>query len=254
MMTEPATSPKQQGLAQGSEFSWKKQLPLALVVAGLGAFMALDLDHYLSFEALRAHRFLLLGLIDDHRVLAPMIFAIAYALAVALSLPSGAVLTIAAGFLFGAVPGTVYVVLSATIGAVAIFLIARSALGRPLRARAGAWLQNLEAGFRKNALSYLLVLRLIPLFPFFVVNLVPAFLGVGLPVYTVATLLGIIPGTVVFVGVGVGLGSIFDAGAGFTAEGLLTPEAVTALAGLAALSMLPVAYKAVRARRARTAP
>jgi uncharacterized membrane protein YdjX (TVP38/TMEM64 family) len=106
----------------------------------------------------------------------------------------------------------------------------------------------MEDGFRANALSYLLVLRLVPLFPFFVVNLVPAFLGVSLRTYMVGTLIGIVPGSFVFATVGAGLGSIFDSGQSFTARGILTPEIVTALAGLAVLALIPVIYKRIKSR------
>jgi len=159
-------------------------------------------------------------------------------------------MTIAGGFLFGAVLGTAWVVLSATLGATILFVIAKTSLGDLLRAKAGPWLRKMENGFKENALSYLLVLRLIPLFPFFVVNLVPAFLGVPLRTYVIGTLLGIVPGSFVFATVGAGLGSIFDSNEAFTATGILTPEIVTALVGLSLLSLLPVAYKAVAARRA----
>ena len=130
-------------------------------------------------------------------------------------------------------------------------VIPKTALGDALRAKAGPWLKKLEAGFHENALSYLLVLRLIPLFPFFAVNLVPAFLGVRLRTYVIGTALGIIPGSFVFASVGAGLGSLFDTTMGGEVElsGALTPEIVTALVGLAALSLLPVAYKKYQARR-----
>ena len=158
-------------------------------------------------------------------------------------------MTIAGGFLFGTLFGTLLVVLSATAGAVAIFLVAKTSLGEVLRAKAGPWLQQFEAGFRKNAFSYLLVLRLVPLFPFFVVNLVPAFLGVNLRTFAITTLIGIVPGTFVFTSVGAGLGSVFDMGEEFSAAGILTPEVIIALVGLALLSLLPLVYKAISTRR-----
>jgi len=140
-------------------------------------------------------------------------------------------------------------VVAATIGATILFIAAKTALGDLLRAKAGPFLQKMEAGFREDALSYLLVLRLIPLFPFFIVNLVPAFLGVSLRVFVIATFGGIIPGSFVYATVGAGLGSIFDAGGEFSASGILTPEIITALVGLAVLALLPVAYKRYKAKR-----
>jgi len=230
-------------------FSVKRLLPVAVLVLGAVGFFTFGLNEYLSFESLRDNRMLLEGLISSHMILAPAMFFLIYAAVVAFSLPGGAVMTIAGGFLFGTLFGTSLVVLSATAGAVAIFLAAKTSLGEFLRAKAGPWLKKFEAGFQKNAFSYLLVLRLVPLFPFFVVNLVPAFLGVNLRTYALTTLLGIIPGTFVFASVGAGLGSVFDMGGEFSASGILTPQVIVALVGLALLSLLPLAYKAIAARR-----
>ncbi len=231
-------------------FSMRRLLPVIVLGLGILAFFAFRLDEYLTFESLREHRMLLQGFISDHMILAPVVFIIVYTAVTAFSLPVGAVMTIAGGFLFGTASGTAFVVLSATLGAVTIFMAAKTALGEPLRAKAGPWLQKFETGFQKNAFNYLLVLRLIPLFPFFVVNLVPAFLGVRLRTYAAATFIGIIPGTFVYAWVGTSLGSIFASGGEFSPAGILTPEVVIALVGLAVLSFLPAAYKAIRARRA----
>ena len=227
----------------------KRLAPLAVMAAAIGAFFALGLDQYVTFDALREHRALLTGFVAQQTLLAVALFIVVYATATALSLPGGAVLTVTGGFLFGSLGGTIWVVIAATLGATGIFLVAKTALGDTLRAKAGPALKKMEDGFRENALSYLLVLRLVPLFPFFVVNLVPAFLGVNLRTYMIGTFIGIIPGSFVFASVGAGLGSIFDAGQDFTLTGVLTSEIVTALVGLAALSLLPVVYKKVKARR-----
>ena len=227
-----------------------KFVPLGVLAAGIAAFFALGLDQYVSFEALREHRDVLANFVADNPLVAPLAFMVIYAVVVAFSLPGGAIMTIAGGFLFGTVWGTAWVVLSATLGATILFVIAKTSLGDLLRAKAGPWLRKMENGFKENALSYLLVLRLIPLFPFFVVNLVPAFLGVNLRTYVIGTLLGIVPGSFVYATVGAGLGSLFDSNGAFTATGILTPEIVTALVGLSLLSLLPVAYKKIKARRA----
>ena len=108
--------------------------------------------------------------------------------------------------------GMALVLVGATAGAIGIFLAARHTLGDFLRAKAGPAIRRMEAGFRDNAFSYLMVLRLVPVFPFWLVNLVPAFLGVSLRTYAAATFLGIIPGSFVYCGVGNGLGAVFDAG------------------------------------------
>jgi len=223
-------------------------LPLIILIAGLIAFFALGLNRYLSFETLRDHRHALLTWVDTAGVLAVLTYMAVYVVVVAFSLPGGTVLSIAGGFLFGVVWGSIYIVISATIGATVLFLIARTALSDFLRARAGRWLHTMEAGFRDNALSYLLVLRLIPLFPFFVVNLVPAFLGVSLSTYVIGTAIGIIPGVFVYASVGAGLGSVFDAGGAFSLTGILTPQILIALIGLSVLALLPVLYKKIKAR------
>ena len=213
------------------------------------AFFAFGLDDYVTFESLREHRAWLQTQVHDYAMLAPAMFMVLYAAAVAFSLPGGLVMTITGGFLFGNIFGTSYVVVAATIGATGIFLVARTALGEPLRARAGPWLGRLEAGFQRNSFSYLLVLRLIPLFPFFIVNIVPAFLGIPLATYIVATFFGIIPATFVFSSVGAGLDSLFESGEDFSAAGILTPEIILALAGLAVLALLPVVYQKYRSRQ-----
>jgi uncharacterized membrane protein YdjX (TVP38/TMEM64 family) len=185
-------------------------------------------------------------------LLAGLIYIAIYALVIALSVPGGAVLTIAGGFLFGSVIATLLVVFAATLGATLVFLIAKTALGDPLRARASPFLKRMEAGFQEDALNYLLVLRLIPIFPFWIVNLVPAFLGVPLRTYVLGTFVGIIPGSFVFASVGAGIGSVLDSGEEFSPSSVLTPQIVIALVGLAALALLPVAYRKLKARAART--
>jgi uncharacterized membrane protein YdjX (TVP38/TMEM64 family) len=240
-----------QNNAKKPAFSWHRLLPLVVLGAGLIAFFAFGLDDYLTFETLRENRVWLLQQVADAALLTALAYMALYILVVAFSLPGGAVMTITGGFLFGQWLGTLYVIVAATIGATILFLAARTALGDLLRAKAGPFLKKMEDGFRENALSYLLVLRLIPIFPFFIVNLVPAFLGVGLRAYVIATFLGIIPGSFVYATVGAGLGSIFDSGEEFTARSILTPQIVTALVGLAVLALLPVVYKKVRAKRGR---
>lgn len=233
-----------------SRFEWKRLVPLAFVPAVLVAFFALGLDRYLSFEQLRQHRVELMGFVMARPVLAVLAFVAVYATATACSLPGGAVMTLTGGFLFGIWLGTAAVVVGATLGATLLFLVARTALGSTLRARAGPFLARMEAGFRENALSYLLVLRLIPAFPFVVVNLVPALLGVPVRTFVVATFFGIMPGTFVFASIGAGLGSIFDKMEEVSLTGALTEEVVIALVGLAVLALIPVAYKQLKARTA----
>lgn len=224
-------------------------VPLAVLVILVAAAFALDLHHWLSFETLRQHRRTLLAFVGLHPLAAPLLFVLVYATATALSLPGGVILTLAGGFLFGTVLATGLVVVGATAGAVAVFLIARTSLGELMRAKAGPWLQRMEAGFHDHAFSYLMVLRLVPLFPFWLVNLVPAFLGVRLATFALATLIGIVPGSFVYASVGAGLGAVFEMGGTPDLGVIFQPRVLLPLVGLALLALLPVAYRRWRAAR-----
>jgi uncharacterized membrane protein YdjX (TVP38/TMEM64 family) len=224
---------------------------VVVLITGFAAFFALDLDRYVSFESLRNNRGELLDFVSRNGFWAALLFGTVYAVVVAFSLPGGALMTITGGFLFGWLGGGLIVVVGATIGATALFLIARTAVGGFLEAKAGPFVRKMEDGFRQNALSYLLVLRLIPLFPFWLVNLVPALLGVSTTTYVFATFFGIIPGTFVYASVGNGLGALFDAGES-TDSLLMTifqPQFLAPLIGLAVLAVLPVLYKTYQSRR-----
>ena len=241
---------RQQGdLAAGGPSRARRLLPLAVLAVAVGLAFALGLDNHFSIEALREHRTTLNGFVAEQGYVAALTFMAVYALTTVLFLPVGAILTIVGGFLFGVFLGSLYVVIGATLGATVLFIIARSSLGDLFRAKAGPFMTRMEAGFRENELSYMLVLRLIPLFPFFIVNVVPAFLGVSLRTYVIGTFVGIVPGTLVFILAGAGLGSVFDQGGAFTLDSVLSPQIVAGLVGLSLLSLLPVAYKHLRARR-----
>jgi uncharacterized membrane protein YdjX (TVP38/TMEM64 family) len=229
---------------------WRRIWPLLLLLTGLGLFFALGLDRYLSFRALADHRDWLIAQVRDVPVLAALAYAAAYAAVAAFSIPGGAVLTILGGFLFGTWLGTAYAVTGATLGAVAVFLAARTALGDAMRRRAGGAVQRMRRGFQENALSYLLFLRLIPVFPFWLVNLVPALVGVPLGTYALGTFAGIIPGTLVYASVGNGLDALVTAGGTPSLGIIFKPEVLGPIVGLGVLSLLPVGYKKWRARRA----
>lgn len=218
-------------------------LPPALLLAGLGIALALGLHRHLTLDALAAHRETLVRFVAEDGALAAAAYVGVYALAVAFSVPGATVLTLAGGFLFGTVAATACAVVGATLGAIAVFLAARSALGGLLRAKAGPWVERLEGGFRANAFSYTLFLRLVPLFPFWLVNLVPAMLGVPLGTYALATLVGIVPGALVYASVGNGLGAVLDAGGRPDLGLVFAPKVLLPLLGLGALSLLPVLVK-----------
>lgn len=220
---------------------------LWLVLAIIGAIVALratGLTDHLSLETLARHRVALTTFVADNLLLAAAAYVAVYAGAVALSVPGAVILTLTGGFLFGAVLGTLLTVVGATFGATGVFLLATRIFGADALDRLGPAAQKLAEGIRSNAASYLLVLRLVPVFPFFLVNLVPAFVGVRLPVYVVTTFVGILPGTAVFTLAGAGLGDVLAAGGDFDIGSVLTPQIIGALLGLAALSLAAIPIKA----------
>jgi len=221
----------------------KRFLPMSVIVTAIIIFFILDLGQYLSFDALAEHRHDLLEQVAMYPMMAALVYISIYILVVALSLPGGAVMTLSGGFLFGAVWGTSMAVTGATLGATILFLIAKTSLGDFLLAKAGKTVQKLQAGFEEDVWSYMFILRVVPIFPFFLVNLAPAFLGVPLHVYMVATFFGIIPGTFVYALAGSGLGKVFEQGEKFSASSILTPEMLGAFLGLGLLALVPVIYK-----------
>ncbi len=220
-----------------------KDRRLWLVLAALAAFALLrwsGLAGYLSLETLRTHREALTAWVAGNLVLASLAYVGAYIVAVAFSVPGAVFLTLSGGFLFGAVLGTLLTVTGATIGATIVFVFASAIFGENALARFGAPAARLAEGIRRNAAPYLLVLRLVPLFPFFLVNVVPAFVGVPRLTYVVTTFFGIIPGTAVFSLAGAGLGAVLDQGGAITPASILTPQIIAGLAGLAALSLAAI--------------
>jgi uncharacterized membrane protein YdjX (TVP38/TMEM64 family) len=227
--------------------SLKRFAPLLLVALALIAFFVFDGPRYISLETLRTNRAALSDFVSAHPFAAPLAFVALYAGLVAISFPGASLLTIFGGFLFGTWAGGSLVVIAATLGAVAIFTIARTALGEGLAAKAGPWLAKFEAGFKENAFSYLFILRLVPAFPFWLVNIAPALLNVKLRDYAIATALGIVPGTFVYASVGAGAGAVLDAGGDLKLSGLLLkPEILGPIAGLVALALIPILYKKLK--------
>lgn len=242
-MTEPGRDGAKEGISIG------RFVPILVLVAGLAAFFLLGWHRYVSFDVLKENRQNLLDLVAQYGVIAGLGYIAVYALVAAFSIPGGAILTITGGFLFGPFVGAAYSVVGATMGATALFLAARYAFADLLRAKAGPAIRKMEDGFRENAFNYLLVLRLVPLFPFFVVNLVPAFLGITLRAYIVATFIGIIPGSFVYSLVGNGLGAIFDRGEVPDKGAIFQPQFLAPVLGLAVLSVIPLVYKKLKARK-----
>ncbi|MBR0654185.1 TVP38/TMEM64 family protein [Plastoroseomonas arctica] len=217
---------------------------VAAVIAVIVAIRLSGAADYLSLDTLRSVRGTLTGWVAEHRLLAALAYMATYVVTTALLLPGAVLLTLTGGFLFGAVIGTGLTVVAATIGAIIIFSTARAVFGANALERFGPRAKALVEGLRRNAWSYLLVLRLVPLFPFLLVNIVPAFAGVRLRVFAITTLFGILPGTAVFSLSGAGLGRTLDSGGALDLGSILTPEILIALCALAALSLAAIPLKA----------
>ena len=213
-----------------------------IFAAAIAAFFYFDLRQYLTLESLKAHRDQLLAYTDAHFVAAVAIFSGLYVLQTTFSLPGGALLTLTGGFLFGSFLGTLIVLVPATLGATLAFLVARYLLRDWVERKFGDRLEAFQRGFAKNAFSYLLTLRLIPLFPFFLVNLVSGLTRIRLGTYVAATALGIIPGTFVFANAGRQLGSINSL------NDVASPSVLGAFGLLALFALVPVLYRKVRAK------
>jgi len=226
---------------------WLKVAIATVFVGGIVAFFVLGGQRYLSLDAVKANRDALVAFADRHFAAALAVTFVVYAGAIALSLPGGLVLSLTVGFVFGRWVGTALVVVAATLGATLVFLAARYLFAEAARKRLGALGEKINAGFTENAFSYLLFLRLVPLFPFFLVNLAPAFTSVPLRTYVLATLVGIIPGTFVYVNLGQALGRIDSL------QGLVSRETLLAFGLLGLFALLPVAWKKWKARRSTAA-
>ena len=229
-------------------------LPAGVALLLLVAWQTGLLDQ-VSLSALIRHREFLTGFVAGNFVAALSVYFMVYCALVAISFPGASLLTIFAGFLFGGITGGIVTVLAATAGATLIFLMARSSLAGLLERKAGGFMGRLAEGFRRDAFSYLLSLRLTPVFPFWVVNIAPALMNMRLGPYVLATFLGIIPGTFAYAWVGSGLGSVIEAqeradpgcaAAGpcsIDPAGLVTPQILLAMGALGLVALLPVVLR-----------
>lgn len=221
----------------------KRVVPLLILVILAIAAWASGLTAYLSWAELARHQGTLLAAVADRPVLVPIVYVIVYAAFVALSLPQAVVVTITGGLLFGTMVGGALAVLGATLGAILLFLLARTAFGDSLSRRGGAFMQTVRDGLARDGFNYLLAIRLIPVFPFWLVNLAAALGGMRLLPYATATLIGIAPGTFVFASIGAGIGSVLATGGQPDLGIILSLPVLGPLLGLAALSLLPVLWR-----------
>jgi uncharacterized membrane protein YdjX (TVP38/TMEM64 family) len=222
---------------------WGKVALIVAFGAVIITFFVVGGQNYLTLDAVKANRDALLAFADKHFVAALAIAFLVYVGATAFSLPGGLVLSLTMGFIFGRWVGTVLIVVAATIGATLVFLAARYLFAEAARRRMGALGEKISAGFAANAFNYLLFLRLVPLFPFFLVNLAPAFTNIRLGTFVLGTFIGIIPGSFVYANLGQTLGRIDSL------SGLLSAETIGAFVLLGLLALVPVFVRKHRASR-----
>ncbi|UTW55908.1 TVP38/TMEM64 family protein [Kordiimonas sp. SCSIO 12610] len=239
------TTPTEHESTAAAKPAWKRFLPIGIIVIALIAFFATGLNEYFTVDAIAENQSTLKEFARDNLVLAMLAVVVIYAIATAISAPVGSIFTLLSGFILGTLYGGIAVVVGATIGATIIFYAGREAAGDTLAKLGGEKMKNLEEGFAKDAMSYMFILRLVPLFPFFVVNLAAAAFRVPAKSYVIATFFGIMPGTFVFASVGAGFSSITESeniGAGI----LLQPEIIGPIIGLVVLSLVPIIYKKIK--------
>jgi uncharacterized membrane protein YdjX (TVP38/TMEM64 family) len=217
--------------------------PLALLLAAVAAAWASGLAQQISWAALARNQLTLSAWVASHPIAAPALYVAIYAVAVALSVPESAVLTVAAGLLFDTLLGGILAVIGSTVGAVALFLAVRHHLADAIARRGGRFLDGVRAGLERDGFSYLLAIRLVPAFPFWLVNLAAALSGMRLLPYVAATLIGVLPATFIYASIGAGIGAVLSAGGKPDLGIVFSPHVLGPLVALAALSLLPVAWR-----------
>lgn len=221
----------------------KRFLPLIILIGAIIAAYSFGLQNYLSLESIKAQKEEFQTLIDNQPFISAIAFVGIYAACVALSLPIATLLTLLSGFVFGLVQGTLLVVTGATIGATIVFLIAKTSLGSTLREKAGGLYKKVEGNMKENAFGYLFFMRLVPVFPFVAVNILPALFNVPLRTFLITTFFGIMPGSAAFVYFGEQLGEIESL------SDLLSPELFLAFGILGFFALVPTLYKQWKKRK-----
>jgi len=232
---------------------WLRWLPLAGIAALFVALLASGVLRRLSVASLAEHREALLHLVGRHPFESFAAYIGVYVLMIVACAPGLSVLSLAGGFLFGPWLGGAATLAALNIGAVIVFLACRTAFGDWAANRAGATVARIEAGFARDAFSYLLALRLMPVAPFFMVNIAAGLARVRLSTFVLATLIGSAPSAFIFASLGAGLGRMFRRHARLDASLIANPSVALPLAALAVLSLAPPAWRLWRARRQKAA-
>jgi uncharacterized membrane protein YdjX (TVP38/TMEM64 family) len=221
---------------------------LGLLTVGLPLAFALGFDGDDGLDALRRHHLDLVSFVAVKPVVASLVFVFLFALSVAISLPGVSFLTMVGGFLFGWMPATALAQVAATAAAVAVFIVARRALHGPVDTHAGPTVRRFSDGFKRNAFGYVMLLHLVPIFPFGMAIALPAACGVRLWTFVIAGFLGVLPSTILLAHLGSGLGGILRSQGPIDLASFLTPQILLAVAGLGALSLLALSLRSVTRR------
>ncbi|MEM7724164.1 MAG: TVP38/TMEM64 family protein [Pseudomonadota bacterium] len=235
----------------GQKSTLARYVPIALIAVGAAAG-AYFLRDYLSFEALAQNREALIAFRDANYIATVAAFIFAYMVIVAFSLPGATIATLTGGFLFATFPGALFNITGATIGATLIFLAAQTSFGAKLGAKlegSEGVVKKIKDGIDENQWSMLFLMRLLPVVPFFMANLIPSILEVPLRRFVISTFFGIMPGAIVYTSVGAGLGEVFARGETPNLGIIFEPQILLPILGLSALALLPIVIKAVRGKK-----
>lgn len=217
--------------------------PVIFVIVCLAVLVGMDWHRYLSLSALADHRFMVISFTDENLLYAAILFVLIFTVSITLSVPAGAFLTVASGFLFDIWLGGTLSVIGSTIGSYGLFRVAKTAVGKFFQARVRKFITKLESDFDSNAFYYLLMLRLNPVVPFWILNVASAFIGISPVVFFWSTFLGVIPGCFLFAWVGTGLGRVLTDMTDPSIVDLMTPDVLLPLVVLGVLSFLPIVYQ-----------
>ncbi|NGX56505.1 MAG: hypothetical protein K1060chlam5_00748 [Candidatus Anoxychlamydiales bacterium] len=225
---------------------FKRFIPIIIILILMIIFFIFIGFDFLSFENLKKYRNFLLSFLDKHNILAPILFILSYIIVTALSIPGAIFLTLLGGFLFKQPFSTLYVLIGASIGAGILFLAAKTAFRDFFQKKAGKLMKKISSEIKNHAMCYLLFLRLVPAFPFWFVNVFPAFFDIRFRTFILTTFFGIMPGTFIFTQAGAGLGSILDSSTEFTLRSIFTFQITLVLIVFAVLSLIPVIFKKIK--------
>jgi len=225
----------------------KRFIPLIIIVAIITVAIQLNVLHYLNFSTLKQYHQQLSDYVQYHYWLAVLMFCLSYIVVVMTSIPGASIFSLLGGFLFGSLIGALLVVISATLGATLLVIAVQLAFGEGVAAKIGNKVKFMETNLKHNAFYYLLSLRFLPIMPFWLVNLAAGIFNIKLRDFILATFIGIIPGTFVYVNIGASLTSVFAQNSDeFKLSALISPQILIALTLLGVISFIPAIIKSCK--------